>query len=313
MFIDKFVGLIPKNNLKKALAYFNKGDYQKACKEFEGYLTKRREEQNGQEQEMVRMYMVEAYISYAKELKASSRYIEAAEQLEKAIEIEPGYADVHYNLACLYEILGKTDVSKEQLRTALDINSNFFRARVMLAGIYHRNDQRDKAIEELSEFLSAAPTFYTEQVRELIQLIRTDSDPEKREEIFRWILEEKPSSSQVSKQISLEAIQNGDYDFALAELKKAISLNPDYPDLHNLIGIAYANKGMTDDAIMEFETALKIHPNYLKAHLNVALTLHEKGAREEAMKHLDKVLELDPENELARNLFNELQPITIKR
>ncbi len=301
------------NSLKRALAHFNRGDYQKACKEFERYLERRDKEQNGQEPEMVRMYLVEAYISYAKELKSSNHYAEAVEQLEKAVIIEPGYADVHYNLACLYEILGKVDESKEHLHAALDINANFFRARVMLAGIYHRNDQHDKAIEELSEFLDTAPTFYTEQVRELIQLIRTDSESERREEIFRRLLEEKPSSSQVSKQISLEAIQNGDYDFALAELKKAISMNPDYPDLHNLIGIAYSNKGMTDDAIMEFETALKIHPNYLKAHLNIALTLYEKGAREEAMKHLEKVLKLDPENELAQNLLTELQPNTIKR
>jgi lipoprotein NlpI len=90
-------------------------------------------------------------------------------------------------------------------------------------------------------------------------------------------------------------------------------MNPDYPDLHNLLGIAYANKGLTDDAIMEFETALKIHPNYLKAHLNVALTLYEKGANETAMRHLEQVLQLDPENELARNLLTELQPVANKR
>lgn len=313
MFIDRFVGLLPKNTLKKALAHFNRGDYNKACKEFEAYLARRDDGEGGQEQEMVRMYMVEAYIGYAKTLKASGKYVEAAEQLEKAIVIEPGYADVHYNLACLYEIVGKDEAAEGELRRAIDINPSFFKVRVMLARNHHKCDRNKEAVEELSEFLQVAPTFFIEQVKELIRLIRTDENPEKRESIFHSLLEERPSTSQVSKQISLEAIQNGDYDFALAELKKAISMNPDYPDLHNLLGIAYANKGMTDDAVMEFETALKIHPNYLKARLNIALTLYEKGANDEAMNHLEKVLKLDPENELARNLLNELQPVMNKR
>ena len=262
---------------------------------------------------MVLMYMAESYIGYAKELKASGRYVEAAEQLEKATDIQPKYADVQYSLAGLYETLGKVDAAVNRLQLALEINPSFFKARVMLARHHTRRAQSEEAREHLSELLHSAPTFCVEQVRELNQLIRTDSEPERQESIFHGLLEEKPTSSQVSKQVSLEAIQNGDYDFAIAELRKAVSMHSDYPDLHNLLGIAYANKGMTDDAVMEFKTALKIHPDYLKAHLNIALTLYEKGAGDEAMHHIERVLKLDPENELARNLRNELQPVRSKR
>ena len=96
----------------------------------------------------------------------------------------------------------------------------------------------------------------------------------------------------------------------MAELKKSISADPNFPDLHNLLGIAYANMGLIDDALLEFETALKIHPEYLKALLNMALTLYEKSSHDEAMIYLERVLKIDPENELAQNLFKELQPVT---
>jgi tetratricopeptide (TPR) repeat protein len=305
--------MLPKNPLKKALAHFNKGDYRRSCNEFEAYLAKLSGKQSDQDQEMVRMYMAESYIGYAKELKATGKYVEAAEQLEKATDIQPTYADVQYSLACLYETLGKVDASINRLQLALEINPSFFRARVLLARHHTRRAQNEEALEQLSELLHSAPAFCIERVNELIRLIRTDSEPDRQESIFHNLLEEKPSSSQVSKQISLEAIQNGDYDSAITELRKSVSMHPDYPDLHNLLGIAYANKGMTDDAVMEFKTALKIHPDYLKAHLNIALTLYEKGARDEAMNHLDKVLKLDPDNELARNLYNELQPVGSER
>ena len=311
MFIDRFVRFVPKSGLKRALGYFNKGEYGKACKEFESYQSKTKIKggDGGQDQEMVRMYMVESYIEYSKELSSKGKFEAASRQLEKAIELQQGYADVHFCLGALYEKLGRKLDSRHCVKRALEINPNYFKARVMLARSYQRDGEDKLALEELKACLSATPTFFVDQVNNLIELIWTDTSVEKQEEIFRRLLEDKPSSSQISKQISLKAIQNGDCDFAIAELKKSLSSNPNYPDLHNLLGIAYANKGMTDDALMEFEISLKLHPDYLKARLNMALTLYEKGAMEESMRHLNKVLMLDPDNELAKNLLNELQPV----
>jgi tetratricopeptide (TPR) repeat protein len=183
----------------------------------------------------------------------------------------------------------------------------------MLAQSYWLDGKYDRSVDELLESLSAAPNFFIDQAKELISYVKMDPDNPKAEELFHRLIEEKPSSSQISKQLALESIQNGDYEFAINELKKVLSLHPNYPDLHNLLGIAYANAGFTDDAIMEFETALKINPDYLKARLNFALTLYEKGAWEEARTQLEVVLKLDPENDLAINLMNELEAHTTKR
>ncbi len=308
MFVERFIRFLPKNNFKKALEYFNKADYRKACREFEAYLSRDSQSQSVQNNEMIRMYMVEAYIEYAKELTPKEQYFEAAQQLEKAINLQPNYADVQYNLGTIYEKIGRNVEARDRFKKALEINPNFFRARIMLAMSYHNDRNFQRTLEELETCLSAVPTFYVEPVKNLIRLVRNDSPVQERQMIFSQLLEEKPSSSQVSKQIAFEAIRNGDCDFALSELKKSLSMNPDYPDLHNLMGIAYANKGLTDDAILEFEKALKIHPDYLKARLNLALTLYEKGANDESMKSLMRVLKLDPKNELAQNLLKELQP-----
>lgn len=309
MFVNRFVRLLPKSRLKKALAYFNKGDYRKACKEFEYFQPEVASGVAGQDHEMVRMYMVESYVEYAKILSTDGKYKEAASQLEKAIDLQPGYADVQYSLGWLYEKLGRADDARVRFEAALDINPRYFRARVMLAKSYLDEGRNDDTLEHLDLCLSASPTFFMDQVKELIELVKSESSADEREKIFHSLLAERPSSSQVAKQIALEAIQNGDHELATRELKRSLSMNPNYPDLHNLLGIAYANMGLVDDALIEFETALKIHPDYLKARLNMALTLYEKGSQEEAMIHLEKVLKLDPDNELAQNLLKELQPV----
>jgi len=83
-------------------------------------------------------------------------------------------------------------------------------------------------------------------------------------------------------------------------------VNPDYPDIHNYLGIAYGNSGMVDDSIEEFETALKINPYYMKARLNLALALYDQGRFVEAESHIERVLDVQPSNQLAKNLLAEL-------
>jgi len=309
MFVERFVRFVPKSGLKKALSHFNNGDYRRACKEFESHRSRAALDGKGQDQELMRMYMVEAYIGHAKQLTLNGKHAEAASALEKAVALQPRYADVRYSLGSTYVSMGKVAEARECFAEALEINPGYLRARIMLAKSYHDTGENEKALEALEASLSTAPAFLLDQVKDLIRLIRFGSSGEERTILFHRLLEEKPTSSQVSKQIALEAIQNGEYDAAANELKKALGLSPNYPDLHNLLGIAYANKGMTDDAVIEFETALKIHPEYLKARLNLALALYEKGQRDDSMRNLEMVLELDPENELAMNLLRELQPV----
>ncbi len=309
MFSERFFRFVPRSALKKALTHFNNGDYRKACREFESYLSRIAIEGKSQDQEMIRMYMVESYIELAKLAGREGKHAEAVLALEKAVELQPRYADVHSSLGMLYADRGRVEESRECFNRALAINPAYLRARIMLAKSYSDAGESPRAVEELGKSLPTAPSFFADQVNELASLIRNDAAREERDALFRRLLEEKPTSAQVSKQIALESIQNGEYDSAIVELKRTLSMTPHYPDIHNLLGIAYANRGMTDDAIMEFETALKINPDYLKARLNLALALYEKGVRDESMRNLELVLELDPENELAVNLFRELQPI----
>jgi tetratricopeptide (TPR) repeat protein len=309
MFSERFFRFVPRSALKKALTHFNNGDYRKACREFESYLSRIASEGKSQDQEMIRMYMVESYLEYAKAADREGKPAEAASALEKAVNLQPRYADVHLSLGRVYADMGRVGDSRESFNRALAINPAYLKARVMLAKSYNDAGEDDRAIEELVKSLATAPSFFAERVDELARLIRSKAAAEEREELFRKLLEDKPTSAQISKQIALESIHNGEYDSAIAELKRSLSMTPHYPDIHNLLGIAYANRGMTDDAVMEFETALKINPDYLKARLNLALALYEKGSRDESMRNLELVLELDPENELAVNLLRELQPI----
>lgn len=310
-FIHKFLSVIPRGNLKKGMDCFGRGNYEKAYGFFEKYLSGHRDySADTDNQELTRMYISESYIEYSKQLRKRGELQKAAEVLEKVSVIEPEYADVHLMIAELHEKLGNLERAEYFTRKSLSINPKFFKARVFIAKIKYLADNLPESAELLVRSRECTPGFYLRKVNELILDIRNSEQRNSILDSFSDILRERPTSAQVSKQIASEYIQEGEYDEAISELKKALSVTPHFPDLHNLLGIAYANKDLKDDAIVEFNTALKINPDYLKVHLNLALTYYEKGSYPESARHLDKVISKDPDNELVLTLKEELASLT---
>ena len=119
-----------------------------------------------------------------------------------------------------------------------------------------------------------------------------------------------------------------EYDRALAELSRALSLKPDYAAAHENEGVAYFHKkdyhraiaafqraielspnqasayygrgeaymrlGKGDLAIEDFRKVLSINPSHLSARNNLGLLLAEKGAYPKAIREFEAVLRLEP-------------------
>jgi Flp pilus assembly protein TadD len=254
------------------------------------------------------LYTCEAHVSLAREFTAAGDLDAATREMESAVAIKPMFADLHYKLGMLYARKHRYEEAGTCFRHSLEINNKFFRSRVYLSMISHALGDTETAVQEAVNSRHSCPNFYREHLDALVLALRAGSESEA-SRLYAELLEERPSSAQISKEVAVEAIQNGNMDEAMRELKKAIALKPDYPDLHNYLGIAYGNSGMVDDAVHEFEVALKINPYYLKARLNLALLYYENSRYEEAQAQLDQVLKVQPDNQLANNLLQELRAV----
>jgi Flp pilus assembly protein TadD len=76
---------------------------------------------------------------------------------------------------------------------------------------------------------------------------------------------------------------------------------PDSADLHNVMGIALAERGRIDEAIVEFREAARLEPDSARTHWHLGAALAFRGARDEAIEHLRRSVQLDPRNEEARH------------
>jgi tetratricopeptide (TPR) repeat protein len=312
MFLKRFFKFVPRSEYSRALDLFNDGHYRKALRIFEELLA-RQSHEDEIDLATVELFACESHVALSKQRLNNGKLGEAIAEMESAVALKPSFADLRFGLGSLLIDANRYDEAKNHFQHALQINPKFFKAKLTLARVTYLTGKRDEAAMTVEGATADCPTFYREHLEHLSQALRVGDDDKAVDQAFREILDERPTSAQVRREIAVQAIQNGDYAEAIRELKKTIAVNPDYPDLHNYLGIAYGNSGMSDDAIEEFEIALKINPFYLKARLNLALALYDLGRFQDANEHIERVLSVQPDNQLAKNLLAEIRTVSERK
>jgi tetratricopeptide (TPR) repeat protein len=86
--------------------------------------------------------------------------------------------------------------------------------------------------------------------------------------------------------------QKGDAPGASACAKRALELDPQSPEVHNLLGYTSALIGDSDEALEHYRQAIALDETYLEAMLNAAeVLMHPLGEWDEAVDLCDDALE----------------------
>ena len=119
-----------------------------------------------------------------------------------------------------------------------------------------------------------------------------------------------PAPTQTSKSyfdLGKESLANDEIDSAIANLSRAIELNPDYVDAYYLRGLLYTREKDYDKAFADFEKVVELDPNHTDvkaARANGYGARAADYAREEdydrAITDFERAIELDPYNADAR-------------
>jgi TolB-like protein/Tfp pilus assembly protein PilF len=80
----------------------------------------------------------------------------------------------------------------------------------------------------------------------------------------------------------------------VAQLKKAIDLEPRLAEAHALLGDAYAGAWQADEAQRSLDTAIRLNRNEASAHRWLAQVLESEGRLEDALAEHHRAVELDP-------------------
>ncbi|WP_008311904.1 tetratricopeptide repeat protein [Leptolyngbya sp. PCC 6406] len=96
-------------------------------------------------------YLAERLTHQGETVQTEGNYPKAESSYKRAIALDPNNAEARYQLAGVYESLGRSDTAEEQLLLA--VNSGFLPAYNQLALLYLNNDNPDKAAALLTQAL----------------------------------------------------------------------------------------------------------------------------------------------------------------
>lgn len=86
-----------------------------------------------------------------------------------------------------------------------------------------------------------------------------------------------------------------EYDKTISNLKKALELEPENPEIYTRLGNVYIRQKEYDKAIIELKKALKIKKNYFDAIVSLGLLYRETGNLNLSNEYIDKAKKLKPD------------------
>jgi tetratricopeptide (TPR) repeat protein len=98
-------------------------------------------------------------------------------------------------------------------------------------------------------------------------------------------------------------LQQGETSNAVANLEKAVSIRPNYPEAYYNLGCAFLNNKQPAEAVDCFQRALAIDDSVAAIHYKLANALRQSGQYAQAIAEYDRTLQLRPNmDEAANNL-----------
>jgi len=216
-------------------------------------------------------------------------YAKAVPVLEKGLRLNANMPTATAMLGLSYFELGENHRAKPLLEKALHANPTDDNIQISLAHVLLSLGENQEAIEHLNSYLHRNPkdqeAWYV-LGKTYLQLS---------EDALAKVNEINPNSyvaHEVAGEID-ESMKN--YDGALVEFKKAVSLAPQQPGTHLRLGNIYWEMGKWQSAQQQFRTELTIAPTDCIARWKLADSiLQGNGSNDEALKELNQSISSCP-------------------
>ena len=111
---------------------------------------------------------------------------------------------------------------------------------------------------------------------------------------YQHALSLNPNYAEGYNNLGVVLKDKGNINKAIEAYQKALSLKPDYPEAYSNMGNVLKDKDKIDEAIKAYKKALSLKPNYPEAYSNMGNALQVTGKLEEAIEAYEKALSLKP-------------------
>ena len=234
----------------------------------------------------------------------ASRFARAVDLLQAGAALEPNLPRLHYSLGVSAFNAGQHAIAAAALERALASDGSNADTRRMLALASLNSNGFARAAELLRDDPEARrdPSL---QYAYGIALVHSGHAAEA-EKLFSSLLAAHADNPELNVLLGEAHAEQGDYDGAIASLKRALTLKPNVVDAHRTLGHIYMKQGKLPEAAAELKAELASHPADLRARFTLATVLDLDNHQPEALEELARVLQVRPTDADARYLTGKI-------
>ncbi len=239
-------------------------------------------------------------------LLKDGRVDQAAEQFQRALEIDRDDVGALNELGAAMLRQGRVDQAVMQFRRALEIAPDSAESHINLGAVFLQRLQAQEAAAQFQEALKFEPGNALAH-ENLAAAFRQEGRGDEAVAQLRMAAEIAPGDAETHDRLGSALMQEHRVDQAVPQFERAVEINGAYADAHFNLAGALMVEGKGDEAIAHLRRALEIEPGFAEAHNNLANALMKKGAMDEAVSHFQRALEINGDYAEARfNLANAL-------
>ena len=170
--------------------------------------------------------------------------------------------------AC-YSGLGPIDLAINNFEKAIALNPKYAEAHYNLGVAFQKTHQLDNAIKHYKEAINVKheyPTAHNNLGLISLELGYTDSAIKS----FEWAVAYSPEYAEAHNSLGAASQELDKFDEAIKHYKKAVTINPKYAQAFNNLGISYEILGLEVEALNHYEEAINVKPDFAEAHFNLS-------------------------------------------
>ncbi len=219
---------------------------------------------------------------YSQGLGVLSRddFARAAAYFEKAVEVDPNYAEAWYQAGFSYGMLGKHEDALKASKQAAKLRPEWTETYVNIGASSYALGKYDDAVnayKQATKLDSANPDTQYALGLSLNKLGRSD------EEIlaYKRAVALKPDFVNAFEKLGLAYFKQKRYAEAVPAFESLKTYKPD-AKTYNYLGESYFESGKTEESIEAFNNAVNFNPNLEQARYNLGRAYLKNGNREMA-------------------------------
>jgi len=182
----------------------------------------------------------------------------ALSAFHRVLETCPRFADVHYMVGLLHERGGALEEATSHLERALTINPGYAECVVALVSVYEQQGRFDDSralAERASERFGPGPGPLDATTRGKLANLHAAL------EAYRKALDRAPAFHDIRYRLARALREAGLPSRALAELRRVLRGNPAYLEAAVQLGLTWYTLGRAEEAVAEWEAVLERDPS----------------------------------------------------